>query len=539
MLKIMIIDDEFYFREALKISLPWDKLGFTICGEAKNGKDALEKLELLKPDIALVDINMPIMDGLEFTQAVIQRESNIKIIILTGYSEFGYAKQAVEFGVKSYLLKPIDENELEKALIQTKSIIESERKIKVEIEQLKEQVKESLPILRDKVLNQLIQGNLIFNMEEIKSRLEYLNIKIISKYYQVMVIELGDEDNFDFTQEDKHLWRFAVSNIVHEVLKNSITFEVFRDNLERICIITAFDDEKDDNSYSRLVSKLEQIIDLVQKYLKITMSIGVGNVKEDIRDISGSYSEALTALKDRIIQGKNKVIFYSSVSQTSLTTNVYSTAYRNQLLMSMRTGDTEQAEKLIAQIFQEVRMRKVNHELLLVICIEMISTCIQFTGECGHNFIDITGEKQFNIIEKIQGKKTLKEIEGWIKHIFFSTVSYVEKNKTSKSSKIIEKVKRYVAENYMDEGLNIQELAKHLFINYSHICYLFKKETESTINEYITEYRLKKAKELFDAGNHLVIDVANKVGYADANYFGKCFKKYYGISPSKYSEGIN
>lgn len=539
MLKIMIIDDEFYFREALKISLPWDKLGFTICGEAKNGKDALEKLELLKPDIALVDINMPMMDGLEFTQAVIQRESNIKIIILTGYSEFGYAKQAVEFGVKSYLLKPIDENELEKALIQTKSIIESERKIKVEIEQLKEQVKESLPILRDKVLNQLIQGNLIFNMEELKSRLEYLNIKIISKYYQVMVIELGDEDNFDFTQEDKHLWKFAVSNIVHEVLKDSITFEVFRDNLERICIITAFDNEKDDNSYTRLVSKLEQIIDLVQKYLKLTMSIGVGNVKEDIRDISGSYSEALTALKDRIIQEKNKVIFYSSVSQTSLTTNVYSTAYRNQLLMSMRTGDTEQTEKLIAQIFQEVRMRKINHELLLVICIEMISTCIQFTGECGHNFIDTTGEKQFNIIEKIQGKKTLKEIEGWIKHIFFSTVSYVEKNKTSKSSKIIEKVKRYVAENYMDEGLNIQELAKHLFINYSHICYLFKKETESTINEYITEYRLKKAKELFDAGNHLVIDVANKVGYADANYFGKCFKKYYGISPSKYSEGIN
>lgn len=534
----MIIDDEFYFREALKISLPWDKLGFRICGEAKNGKDALERIEELKPDIALVDINMPIMDGLEFTEAIIKKEMNIKIIILTGYSEFGYAKHAIQFGVKNYLLKPINEDELAKTLLETKNIIESERKIKVEIEQLKEQVQESLPILKDKILNQLIQGNFILNMEEIKSRFEYLNIKIIAKHYQVIIIEIDDENDFKCSQEDKHLWSFAISNMVYEIFKDSITFEVFRDNLERICIITAFDDDNWDDFYSILETKLEQIKELAKMYLKFTISIGVGNEKEDISNISASYNEALIALKNNIILGKNKVILYSSVSQTSLTANVYSIEYRDQLLMNMRIGNIEQTGRLITQIFQEVRRRSINRELLTVICIEMISTCIQFSGEAGYNFTNISGDNKFNIIEEIQSKKTLNEIESWVRNTIFSTINYVEKHKISKSSKVVEKVKKYISDNYQDEELNIQELAKHIFINYSHICYLFKKETGFTINEFITEYRMKKAKELFDSGNHLIIDVANKVGYADANYFGKCFKKYYGISPSKYSEVI-
>jgi len=107
MLKVMIVDDEFYFREALKISIPWNNMGFEVCGEAKNGKDALEKVEILNPDIIIADINMAIMDGLEFIKKLKEKENNSKIIIITGYSEFEYARQAVQLGVYNYLLKPV------------------------------------------------------------------------------------------------------------------------------------------------------------------------------------------------------------------------------------------------------------------------------------------------------------------------------------------------------------------------------------------------------------------------------------------------
>jgi YesN/AraC family two-component response regulator len=103
---------------------------------------------------------------------------------------------------------------------------------------------------------------------------------------------------------------------------------------------------------------------------------------------------------------------------------------------------------------------------------------------------------------------------------------------------IEDKVKRYINDNYHNEDLNIAEISSHFYINYSYLCYLFKREALNTVNEYIFEVRLKKAKALFDGGNKLVSDVAVKVGYSDANYFGKCFKKRYGVSPSKYIENI-
>ena len=439
----MIVDDEFYFREALKISVPWEQLGFEICGEAKNGKDALEKIEQLKPDVALVDINMPIMDGLAFLQVVRERELNIKIVILTGYSEFNYAKEAVHLGVKNYILKPIDENELANTLIQIKKMIESEKNIKIEIEKLREHIKDSLPILKDKLLNNLIQGNSIINIEEVVGGFEYLDVKILSEYYQVAVIELDSEDNTVYIKEDRYLREFAVSNIVCEILKDSFKLEVFNDNFQRICVLIEYNINEED-LHSSLEIKFDQIRDLVKLYLKTTITIGIGNLKCYMHDISVSYKEALVALKNRTILGVGKVILYTSVSETSLSTNVYSMDHRAQLLMDMRMANVDDASKLITEIFNEARVRKINHQILDVICIEMISTCFEFSAETGHDFIDIFGVNKINILDKLQSKQTLEEIQNWIKNIFTDVINYVEKNKISKSSKIVQKVKKYI-----------------------------------------------------------------------------------------------
>ena len=123
MLKVLVVDDEYYFRQALKVTIEWEKWGFEICDEAKNGKIALEKMNTLKPDIVIVDINMPVMDGLEFLHFLNELDINVKVIILTGHSEFNYAKQAVQLGVYNYILKPIDEDELLKCLLDIKNTI--------------------------------------------------------------------------------------------------------------------------------------------------------------------------------------------------------------------------------------------------------------------------------------------------------------------------------------------------------------------------------------------------------------------------------
>ncbi|RCX07869.1 AraC family two component transcriptional regulator [Anaerobacterium chartisolvens] len=540
MLKIMIVDDEFYFREALKISLPWAELGFEICGEAKNGRDALEKVGALSPHIIIVDINMPIMDGLEFVQNIKERNINSKIIILTGHSEFNYAKQAVQMGVHNYILKPVNEEELTKTLLDIKNVIEKETDIKIEIDSLKRQVKDSMPMLKDKFLNELLQGRIIGRGKELLKKMEYLNINIYSEYYLVVTIELDYEENPDWNQEDKQLWNFAVSNISNEILEEQFVFDICSDIEDRICIIIGRNSMEDYNYFNfHLENSLELVRTAIHNHLSFTITIGVGSEKNELFDISSSYKESIIALKNKIAVGKNKIILYGSVEDSGIKGNLFTGEHRSQLLLNMRIVDEKEVQKLIKQIFMNMRGENIHHEILFVVCIEIVAVCLEFIVEVGLSFKDVLPNGHFNIIEEIQSKKSIDEMESWIKEIFKHTMGIIKKNKSSKASKLIEEVKKYINDNYHNDELSVDEIAKSLFVNYAHLCFVFKRDTGATINEYLTEFRIKKAKELFDIGNTLILDVARRVGYADANYFGKCFKKHYGLAPSKYIDNIS
>ncbi|NLD49655.1 MAG: response regulator [Clostridiaceae bacterium] len=540
MLKILIVDDEYYFREALKVSLRWKELGFEICGEAKNGKDALDKVEKLNPEIIIVDINMPIMDGLEFVQSIREADQNIKIIIITGYNEFNYAKQAIQLGVYDYILKPVDEEELKNSLLEIKKVIEKEENIKVEVDRLKQQVKDSLPLLKNKFLNELIQGNLIIKENETLKKMEYLNINIYSDYYMVATFEMDFEDKLGWNDEDKELWKFAVSNISNEILEKQFDFDICFDNDDRICIIIGKKEkEKPCNFELLLESNLELIRSAVYKHMGGTITIGVGNEKKELFSVSESYKESVVALKNKLILGKNKVILYSQIAESCIKENLFTVENRGRLLMNMRTADDKEVLGFITQIFNKIRRDNINYELLFVVCIEMISLCLEFIVEVGLSFNEILPKNQLNIIDEIQSKSSIDEMEDWIKDIYKYTLDAIKKSKNSKASKLIEEVKTYIKENYQNSDLSIDEIAKNLFVNYAHLCFIFRRDTGTTINDYLTEIRINKAKELFDGGNYLIHNVAGRVGYADANYFGKCFKKYYGLAPSKYLKNIS
>lgn len=539
MLRIMIVDDEFYFREALKVSIPWNELGFDMCGEAKNGKDALEKVELLNPDIMIVDINMPIIDGLELIQSIREKGLKIKFVILTGHSEFNYAKQAVQLGVNNYILKPVNEEELKNSLLEIKQVIDREANIKIEVDSLKQQVRESLPLLKDKYLNELIKGNLILNENETVKKMEYLKINTDSECYQVVSIEMDYEEGRDWNDEEKQLWKFAISNISNELLEEQFGFDMFYDSEDRVCIIIGIPGMEDRSCYNSLLeSRLELVRTAVYKHLDFTITIGVGSEKNGLFDVPLSYRESIVALKNKLTIGKNRVILYKTVAETAIKGTIFSGEHRSQLLMNMRTVDEKEVQKLISLIFTKIRSENIHHQILFVVCIEMVAVCLEAIVEMGLSIEDVLPDGEFNIIEEIQSKRSIEEMESWIKEIFNQTLETIKKNKISKASKLIEEVKGYIYNNYQSYELSIDEIARNLYVNYAHLCFIFKRDAGVTINEYLTEFRIKKAKELFDRGNTRVLDVASRVGYADANYFGKCFKKYFGLAPSKYLENI-
>lgn len=533
MLKILIVDDEHYFRQGFKILLPFEDYGFEICGEARNGEEALQKVIELKPDIVVVDINMPVMDGLEFSQAVKDKGLNTRIIILTGYGEFAYAKHAIELGVHNYLLKPVSVDELKKTLLSLKEIINTALNFKLDMDYLKSQVKETLPIIKDRFLYELLKGNLTISQDKILDKLRQFKINIQAKYYCILVCELDIPEDRVCDEEEKQLWRFAVSNIAVEILESN-NIKVFQQDInEIICIWLGIEENNYVDDQSNIIILSDHIIESVQRYLNFTVTIGIGETYPDIYDVSVSYKEACFALRNKITLGTNTVISFSAVNEMKLMGNPYSMERRAELLMNMRLDNAEEINTLIDCIFRELSANNTSIDQFLVTCIEMISTCFEFLSETGQNYSDVF-QKQSNLIEELQAKKSIVEMNKWIKDLFSLTTSYVFSRRKSKSQRIVNAVIEYIESNYYNEELDIDELARNLYINYGHLCYLFKKESGKTINDFITEFRINKAKELMDNGNHFVQDIANKVGYTDQGYFGKCFKKYTGLTPSKY-----
>ena len=164
MLKIIIVDDEPIYRKYLINSVEWEKYGFEVCCEAKNGIDALDKIREYKPDIGLIDINMPFMNGLELIERLREESLNISVILVTGYNEFEYARKAIKLGAVDYILKPFDNNELMIPLLKIKERIEKNK-------QEHSEHKEEVNLVRERLLNMLVGNEFAFGEEEMYSRL--------------------------------------------------------------------------------------------------------------------------------------------------------------------------------------------------------------------------------------------------------------------------------------------------------------------------------------------------------------------------------
>jgi len=532
MYKLLIVDDEYYFRQALKVSLPWEELGFELAAEAKNGAEALALLDEIHPDVVLVDINMPIMDGMSFIEHANRRGHSAKFIVLTGHSEFAYAKQAVQLGVFHYVLKPIDEEELRGSLLEVKERIRRERSVKLELELLKRQAKENIPLLKERLLNEWLLGNSTAQSSATPERLQYLGIDLQASHHRVVIVD-DDAADEPGTEEERQIRKLAIRDIAQTFMPNG-SYASCHDLHDRFVIILGCAQDSDE----AVESLLDAVRSAVHKTLGSTVTIGVGNRYAGLSSISVSYQEALFALKHRFVLGGNQVIQYATIAESGMKKSIFTLEKRRSLLMCMRIGSLSEAEEWLAAFFQEARSADApSMEMLLVAGLEIVSTCMEFLAEMSMR-LDHVYKNHPDMMQTIQQMNSLQELEDWVRALVLNVIHHVHGNKKSRARKVVEEVKAYIHQHYKDETLRIDDIARGVYMNYNHLCYLFKKETSMTINDYLTEFRIHKAKELFDQGEQVVQFVANQVGYADANYFGKCFKKYMGITPSQYVNNI-
>ena len=302
MYKLLIVDDEKQVREGLKRLLPWQDYGITIIGEAINGREALEIIKAQRPDIVLLDIQMPVMNGLELAERIHGQYPECKFVVLSGYNDFARVREAMRYGAVDYLLKPSGKEEFIRTIEEIIDSLEDSL-----ISRLHNS--EYLALLKNNVLNRLVSGTI--SSRELKDRLALLQLDLSSGCFGIASVEIAKDKNM---VEDDASWQiFNVCNICDEIMVQSGKGVAFTDFSGRVNMII-----KDFSGWStdtQLKNLLESCIGEIKKRLKLKVTIAVGNQVSSTRKMYVSYKNALRTLSYRFIFGIGTVLYYDEINE--------------------------------------------------------------------------------------------------------------------------------------------------------------------------------------------------------------------------------
>ncbi|MCG7384671.1 response regulator [Paenibacillus sp. ACRRY] len=527
--KVLIAEDEFRFRNFLRTVINWNEFGFEIYAEARNGVEALNYAIEIKPDLVLIDINMPFMDGLEVTARLRELYHDLPIILITGHSDFEYARKGIKLGILDYVLKPFNEEELLPSIQKARALIRK---------QLVEQtfsLTDSL-LRRERLLNLLISNECKLSEMEIITQLAELGVSIKSVNFIVSSIEIDFLYKRWSDPKEISLWKYAVSNIVDDVLKPKENYISFNGPEGRIIVIVQVDDVQ--TELKSKVKQLQKVCELVERYLKFSITIGIGKSVNEFKELRVSYTESIMALTNKMLIGSGQTIEHVVLESRNANIGFYPNEINENLTMALRLNDSPEIKANLDQAFRYIQQKKLSFDFTNMVLVNLVSLCLSYVTEIGHSIDDVFG-KGFSPFSDLKKMGSLDEIFVWINKLFGQVLDYSSAKKSTKSKNLLELAKSYINNHFSDSELSVEQISQDLYISSSYLRKIFKNELDITVTDYITKLRMNKAKELILQGNVKITDISSMVGYNYSPYFSTSFKKFFGVSPSEFENNKN
>lgn len=532
MYKLIIVDDEEEVRKGIIQKIDWKRFNFEVVGEAENGREALDLIEENVPDVVITDITMPLMDGLKLASLLKDNYPTVKTVILTGFDDFKFAQQAIKYGVADYILKPVMPKDINELIGKLETRINEEIAQKEDIVMLRKHYSESLPVIREKFLTQLISGSP--EEREIKTRVCEYGLKLEGDIFAVAAVNIDSISfkNNVFEEKDMEVVKVAVMNISKEIVEKHSFGEVFfyDDNL---VIIAGFRECERNSVFGRSFSVLEEIRQNIEKFLKISITIGLGRLGNSLSKLKESYRTALTALEYKLIIGGNKVIFIEDLEPLTTDNIIFDEKKEKVLISSIKFGTKDEVIKAVDILFNDIYGMKASimdyHMYLMEITAAINKLIRSFQMDSGEIF-----GKDFSSYEEEFRNKSLDEIRIWVERACIILMERITSKRQNTTEILLEKAKDYIRNNYGDNELSIQKVADYLHISPSYLSMIFKKEANVTFLKYLVNIRLEVAKDLLSNNDLKTFQIAEKIGYPEINYFSYFFKKNFGMSPREY-----
>ena len=534
-IKVFLVEDEMVIRRGIKNSIDWEKEGYIFCGEASDGELAYPMIIKEKPDILITDIRMPFMDGLELCKLVKKELPNIKILILSGYDEFDYAKEAIRLGVTEYLLKPISSGKLLEALNGVSESIRREKEDKDLVRKYMEEMRENTEHEKQKFFEQMIAGNL--SMADALETGKKYEMSLSAGMYNLLLFRftLGKENRK--SGELLGEAEYAIEKLTERL---EYVFE-FQRGVEGWAFLLMADNEEQMSERVKELSKdLEEIM---KNYSTIAYFGGIGQPVARLRELEESFREAERALAARFTMELNRII---SVEDIRMAQNVDTlddieiTSFgeiektRTMLEKFLNNGAEDEIDEFVDVYINELPEENLKSVLMrqyiiMDAYIVMMSFCEKIEGIEGE--MQAQSEELKNSMKTIQ---TLEEIKNYIRMLLKKIIGVRDTISGRRYSDIIEIAKDQIRKTYMSDEISLNTIAAEVGMSPSYFSSIFSKEMGKTFVEYLTEIRMDRAKELLMCSSMKTSEIGYEVGYKDPHYFSYIFKKTQNCTPKEF-----
>ncbi|MDR0519634.1 MAG: response regulator [Clostridiales Family XIII bacterium] len=538
-LSVLIVDDENWICQLIKESVPWEELNMNVAALAGNGVEALRVLRDSHIDIVITDIRMPGVDGLELIRSARAEGIDSHFIIVSGYRDFEYARQAMSCNVVNYVLKPVDEDELALALSRIRdSIYEKNSKDQYDSDVMSK-LKNTTGVLRKQILCTIAkEGDANIRPTEIEG-IEGWDPSGMAFTCAIFCVD----DDTSATPiaaalpdtaatpgasatPDNETRQIVVENLLLNVEKQirhaEFDFESFIDENAITCILMH---PRDFSIREFIKNCFNELKIHIEAYDGFVVTAGVGGTVESLTQIHQSWIDADTAVKYRVVAGTNTIIESNKLAFANHSTGKLSAAQQAQLTVLCEARDIAAIESYIDGLLEPEYVKELNPNTLHQILNDALATLTEVVGSEGTD-ADVFADR----IVRIGSLSALKAfVKDFIKAIFAGR----DASRASGQQQMIAAAKEYIMENYKAD-ITLTDVAEFVHLNPNYISTLFKKETGSTFMNYLQEYRMEKARALLRDTTMRVFEIALEVGYQDERHFAKLFKKIIGLTPNEY-----
>lgn len=521
-MRIVIVDDEPRHRKGLANLVSKMRPDYCIA-QFKNGSEALEFVKNNKVEIIITDVEMPIMDGLEFLRKYKEIDQRCRVIILSGYPNFEYAQKAINLGAFDYVLKPVDEDIIENMLVKVEKTIDEEEENKKREMELLNNLNSTKEVYLEWEFNRWIKDEL--NKEKLEGIKKYINE---NEEGWIIVTRMSGYDYSDENDEVLNEIKLIITEMVMYYGK-AISFYL-SDN--KNILVTVIKKIKESIELTNLAKWNETIKYIKDKYYR-NITIGISSESENIiYEGKKSFDEAIEALALKFYLKEGNIFKFSEEKRIKKNSILINSKYEERLSDSVYKDDSMGAITLIDEIlfkamkdeYLDPKEIKSNMERLFI---NLIKEVENFMSD--ENFNEIVT----NVIGVIDSSENVEELKRNCNLIIIKIISVFKRWKKDKNTIIFDKYLKYIEENFMKD-ISLESISEKFHFNPCYFSTMFKERVGTTFVKYLLKVRIQKACELLLESDKKVYEIAALVGYKEAKYFNRVFKNEMNVSPDEY-----